>query len=248
MSRRPVVGVTGYQVGPDAAHNAGFGTRDLAIFPTTYLTWITAAGMVPMPLTPLVDIEDSLDLVDAVVLSGGPDIEPSHYGAERHPSVVDTRPERDEFELALAKTALARGVPMLGICRGLQLMNVAMGGTLHQHLPDLPGVLVHSAEWQDGERDRTRRWGPTFHDVEVSHQRFAGFAGRMVETNTFHHQAADVIGDGLAVAARSADGVVEALAGDDAPVLGVQWHPEMHQPGEAAGEGPFNWLADQLAA
>jgi putative glutamine amidotransferase len=248
VSRRPVVGVTGYQVGPDAARNAGFGSRDLAVFPTTYLNWIAAAGMVPVPITPLVDIEDSLDLVDAVVLSGGTDIEPSYYGAERHPAVVNTRPERDEFELALAKIALARGIPMLGICRGLQLMNIALGGTLHQHLPDLPGVLVHSAEWQGGERDRSKRWGPTFHDVEVSHPRLAALTGRVVETNTFHHQAADIIGDGLVVAARSADGVVEALAGDGVPVLGVQWHPEMHQPGERAGEAPFHWLANRLAA
>jgi putative glutamine amidotransferase len=240
--------VTGYQVGPDAARNAGFGSRDLAIYPKTYLNWIAAVGMLPMPITTLVDIEDSLDMVDAVILSGGSDIEPSYYGAVRHPSVADTCPERDEFELALAKTALSRGMPMLGICRGLQMMNIALGGTLHQHLPDLPGVLVHSAEWEDGERDRSRRWGPTFHDVEVSHPRLAGLAGRVVETNTFHHQAADVIGDGLVVAARSGDGVVEALAGHDALVLGVQWHPEMHQPGEPAGEAPFHWLANRLAA
>jgi len=240
--------VTGYQIGSDRARRAGFGFRDLAAFPSTYLDWIASAGMTPVPVTPLVEVEDSLDLVDAVVLSGGSDIEPSYYGAERHPMVMDTCPERDEFELALAKTALARGLPMLGICRGLQMLNIALGGTLHQHLPELPGVLVHSAEWRSGNRDRSRRWRPLFHDVEVSHPRLASLSGRVVETNTYHHQAADRIGDGLVVAARSADGVVEALAGDDAPVLGVQWHPEMHRPGEAAGEAPFQWLVNRLAA
>jgi putative glutamine amidotransferase len=248
VSRRPVVGVTGYQVEPDKARKAGFGSRDLAVFASTYLTWISAQGMVPVPLTQLVDVEDSLDLVDGLVLTGGPDIEPERYGAQRHPSVTDTCPERDEFETALAKTALTRGVPVLGICRGLQLLNIVLGGTLHQHLPDLPGVLVHSAEWRGRARDRTRRWGPTFHEVEVSHPRLARLSGRRVQTNTFHHQAADRIGDGLVVAARSGDGVVEALAGDDSPVLGVQWHPEMHRAGEAAGEAPFRWLVNRLAA
>lgn len=248
MPQKPVVGVTGYQVGPDAARKAGFGKREIAIFASTYFTWLNDLGMLPVPITPLVDIEDSLDLVDGVVLSGGSDIDPSHYGAERHPSVLDTSPERDEFELALTKTALARGVPMLGICRGLQMLNVVLGGTLHQHLPELPGTLVHSSEWVDGTRDRTKKWGPTFHDVEVSHPRLAGLSGRTVETNTYHHQAADRIGDGLVVAARSGDGVVEALAGTDSPVLGVQWHPEMHQPGEPAGDAPFRWLVNRLAA
>jgi putative glutamine amidotransferase len=248
VSRKPVVGVTGYQIGSDHARQAGFGKRDLAVFPTTYLEWVAAAGMTPIPLAPNLDIDDSLELVDAVVLSGGSDIEPSHYGAERHPMVMDTCPERDEFELALAKSALTRRMPMLGICRGLQVLNVVLGGTLHQHLPELPGVLVHSAEWRTGSRDRSRKWRPLFHDVEVSDPRLADLSGRIVETNTYHHQAADRIGDGLIVAARSADGVVEALASDDVPVLGVQWHPEMHQPGEAAGEAPFQWLVNRLAA
>ncbi len=248
MSRRPVVGVTGYHVGPKAARKAGFGRRDLAVYPTTYFSWLNDLRMLPVPVTPLVDVEDSLDLLDGVVLSGGPDIEPSHYGAERHPAVRGVSAERDEFELALAKAALARGIPILGICRGLQLLNVVFGGTLHQHLPDLPGLLVHSAEWETGVRDLSKRWGPTFHDVEVSHPRLARLSGRTVETNTFHHQAADRVGDGLTVAARSPDGVVEALAGTDSPVLGVQWHPEMHQPGEPAGDAPFRWLVNRLAA
>lgn len=248
MPRRPVVGVTGYQITPIAARRAGFGARELSAFPCTYLGWLNEVGTIPVPLTPAVDIEDSLDLVDGIVFSGGADIDPVHYGAERHPSVVGTQPERDEYELALAKAALERGTPILGICRGLQLLNIAHGGTLHQHVPDLPGTLVHSSEWETGVRDRSRKWGPVFHPVEVSDSRLERLFGHTLETNTYHHQAADQIGAGLSVAARSADGIVEALHADDAPVLGVQWHPEMHQSGETGGEAPFRWLADRLAA
>jgi putative glutamine amidotransferase len=248
VPHKPVVGVTGYQISPPAARRAGFGARELSAFACTYFIWLNDVETVPVPLTPMTDIEDSLDLVDGIVLSGGADIDPAHYGAERHPSVIDTHPERDEFELALAKAALERGTPILGICRGLQLLNVAHGGTLHQHVPDLPGALVHSSEWETGVRDRSRKWGPVFHPVEVSDSRLENLFGRNLETNTYHHQAADQIGTGLSVAARSADGVVEALISSEVPVLGVQWHPEMHQSGEPGGEAPFRWLADRLAA
>jgi putative glutamine amidotransferase len=248
VARRLVVGVTGYQVEPATAKQAGFGSRELVVFPTAYFKWLAVLGMVPVPVTPLIDLEDSLDLVDGIVLSGGNDIDPAHYGAQRHPAVTDICPERDEFELGLAKIALTRGMPVLGICRGLQVLNVALGGTLHQHLPDLPGTLVHSPEWLDGRRDPSNRWGSAFHEVEVSHPWLARLTARRVETNTYHHQAADRLGDGLVAAARSADGVVEALVGTESPVLGVQWHPELHQSGQAAGEGPFRWLANRLAA
>ena len=248
MAGRPVVGVTGYQVGPVAAQEAGFGSRALAVFPTAYFDWLVGLGMAPVPVTPLIDLEDSLDMVDGIVLTGGNDIDPAHYGAKRHPSVIDICPERDEFELALAKIALARGIPVLGICRGLQILNIALGGTLHQHLPDMPGTLVHSPEWLDGTRDPSNRWASAFHGVEVSHPWLARLTARRLETNTYHHQAADRIGDGLVVAARSADGVVEALVGTESPVLGVQWHPELHRSGDAAGEAPFRWLTNRLAS
>jgi putative glutamine amidotransferase len=248
VPRKPVVGVTGYQIAPTAAQAAGFGVRELSAFACTYFNWLNEVGTIPVPLTPIASVADNLDLVDGVVLSGGADIDPERYGAERHPSVVDTHPERDEFEFTLAKEALDRGIPILGICRGLQLLNVAHGGTLHQHVPDLPGALVHSSEWATGQRDRSRKWGPVFHPVSVSDSSLADLFGSSLETNTYHHQAADVIGDGLRVAARSADGIVEALASSEAPVLGVQWHPEMHQTGEPGGEAPFRWLASQLAA
>jgi putative glutamine amidotransferase len=250
VAGRPVVGVTGYQVGPVAAEQAGFGSRELAVYPMAYFRWLAGLGMVPVPVTQSIDIEDSLDLVDGIVLSGGNDIDPAHYGAQRHPTVTDICPERDEFELALAKVALARGVPVLGICRGLQILNIALGGTLHQHLPDLPGTLAHSPEWLDGTtRDPSNRWAVSVHDVEVSHPWLVRLTTcRRFETNTYHHQAADRIGDGLVAAARSRDGVVEALVGTEFPVLGVQWHPELHQLGDAAGEAPFRWLTNRLTS
>src|SRR5262249_37352496 len=140
----------------------------------------------------------------------------------------------------------------------LQVLNVVLGGTLHQHLPDLPGTLVHSPEWRGRTRGRRERWGPPLPQVEGSPPRPAplGAPPGAAHTPPPHPpppaarapRAAGRIGSGLGVAARSVDGVVEALVGTDSPVLGVQWHPEMHRPGELAGEAPFRWLVSRLVS
>jgi putative glutamine amidotransferase len=162
-----------------------------------------------------------LDRVDGIVLSGGPDIHPDAYGAAPHPELGPTEPPLDAFELALARAADERDVPILAICRGAQLFNVARGGSLHQHLPDVVGDgVTHRQPGAPGE---------PVHDVTVAAgSRLAAILGRRhAHVNSFHHQAVDVLGERLAVTARADDGTVEAFeAVDRSFVVGVQWHAE----------------------
>jgi putative glutamine amidotransferase len=181
----------------------------------TYLRAIEEAGGMPVVLPPLGDAVAYLDRLDGICLSGGPDLDPDVYGAlERHAELGPTEPGLDAFELELARAADARGLPLLGICRGAQALNVARGGTLHQHLP--------------GHR-QTEPATATTHTVHVEPgSRLAQVAGTdVLRVNSFHHQAVDALGRGLRAVAYAADGIVEAI---EAPgprlVLGVQWHVE----------------------
>jgi putative glutamine amidotransferase len=180
----------------------------------TYLRTLDAAGALPVVLPPVIaDVEALLDRLDGVVLSGGPDLDPAAYGArDRHPQLGPTEPSLDAFELALARAALERGTPILAVCRGAQALNVACGGTLHQHIP--------------GHRQTAPAGEPT-HDVRIEgSSRLARIAGgRTLAVNSFHHQAVDRLGEGLRIVGRAADGTVEAIEGAGF-VLGVQWHAE----------------------
>lgn len=247
--RRPVVGVTGYLITPEQSRVLGFGPRSLTIAPDTYLDWLRAEGMLPLPVPahPESLHDDYLDLLDALVLAGGADIDPSRYGATPHPLGTALEPHRDAFEFALATAALRRGLPILGICRGMQLLNVALGGAMHQHLPDSTVGLVHSSEFRNGERHPDDRWITAYHDVEVTDPQLRELAGERLTTNSFHHQGVARLGAGLRVAARATDGLVEAVVGTSRPILGVQWHPEMHDRDEPAGTAPFRWLARHAA-
>jgi putative glutamine amidotransferase len=181
----------------------------------SYLRAIEEAGGMPVVLPPLGDAAAFVDRLDGICLSGGPDLDPDAYGApERHAELGPTEPGLDAFELELARAADARGLPILGICRGAQALNVARGGTLHQHLP--------------GHR-QTEPATATTHTVHIEpDSRLADVAGAgRLRVNSFHHQAVDVLGSGLRVVARSADGIVEAVEAPGARlVLGVQWHAE----------------------
>jgi putative glutamine amidotransferase len=162
-----------------------------------------------------------LDAAQGVLFTGGGDIDPCYYGQEPHAKLADVETERDTFEFALYREAKARKLPILGICRGAQLMNVAEGGTLYQDVPSLEGSLQHS---------QVNSGSALFHTVTLeADSKFAQALGKTsFRTNSFHHQAADRIGDGLRVIARTADGVVEGLEGTgEGFVLGLQWHPEM---------------------
>jgi putative glutamine amidotransferase len=223
MVRRPVIGIC------SALERAQWSVWDqhAALLPTNYLDEIRRAGGMALLLAPdpvlTNEPDEALDLVDALMLAGGADIDPGSYGAKPDPATIDPVPERDAFEIALTRRAIERGIPFLGICRGMQLLNVAFGGTLHQHLPE-----------RFGHHDHLKARGSfdgADHDVRFDAGSLAArAAGELVHgTKSHHHQGVDRIGDGLAVTGHAViDELPEALElpGAAGFVLGVQWHPE----------------------
>jgi putative glutamine amidotransferase len=219
---RPIIGVCG------ALEQVRYGVWDVqaALTPRSYIDAITRAGgmaiiLPPDPWTAQAP-DEALDLVDGLVLAGGTDIDPAAYGAQRHPSVTVTVPERDSFEIALARRALERDLPLLGICRGMQLMNVARGGTLRQHLPEDVGHEDH--------RRVPGSFDGSDHDVRLAAGSLAARAAGEQRHGTLshHHQGVDAVGEGLVVTGWSVmDDLPEAIE-DPARgfALGVQWHPE----------------------
>jgi putative glutamine amidotransferase len=214
----PVIGITAYE------EDARWGpwSERAVLVPSTYIDAVERAGGTPMVLPIQSEgVAELLARVDAVVLSGGPDVDPSRYDAEPHDNTQTPRPERDEFELALVDKASGSDTPTLAICRGLQVLNVARGGTLHQHLPDVVGHSGHSPK--AGEY--------AWHGVEVEKgSRLATIlAGSQdVQTASHHHQAIAQLGKGLRVVAHAEDGTIEAVEDPDLDYLiGVQWHPEV---------------------
>jgi len=200
---------------------------DAALLPMNYVQAVQRAGGMALMLPPdeqiVEDPEEMLALLDGLILAGGADVDPAGYGEERDPHTVDTVPERDRFEIALARGAIERDLPLLGICRGMQLINVACGGTLIQHLPDRFGHGEH--------RRVVGSFDGSDHQVNLSEGSLAqAAAGEPVHTTkSHHHQGVDCLGAGLVVSGVSAleDGLTEAI---ELPgrrfALGVQWHPE----------------------
>jgi len=232
----PVIGLTTY------AQTAGWGAWQLpaALLPLNYAEQVAAAGGVPVLLPPVPGIAAAATRLDGLVLTGGGDIDPALYGAAPHPQAGPPVAERDQAELDLLAAALAARLPVLGICRGLQLLNVARGGTLHQHLADLGPA---------GDAGHTPQPG-TFgsHPVRVADgSMLAGIvpADRPFAVPTAHHQAIDRLGEGLTATAWTADGIIEAAELADGAhhpfVLAVQWHPE-------AGDDPRLFQALVAAA
>lgn len=190
------------------------------LLPRRYADMVAAAGGLPVLLPPLPDVERVLPRLDGLILSGGGDIAPARYGAARHPATGPANAARDDAELALARHALDAGLPLLGICRGLQVINVALGGTLIQHLPDLTGDDSHSPD----------PGGYGMHKVSVEPgSQLSGILGRSeAAVPTHHHQAIERLGTGLVATAWTDDGVIEAAEfGEPRPfAIAVQWHPE----------------------
>jgi putative glutamine amidotransferase len=211
---RPLIGITTYLV--PAAWGAW--NMEAALVPADYVRAVSAAGGAPLLVPPGAPVAETLDAVDGLVFSGGSDLDPELYDAEAHPETVGVVRERDEFELELMRAALERDVPTLAICRGSQVLNVALGGDLEQHVPDRVGSEVH------------REVPGVFsdHDVEVlAGTRLAAVLGNRHDVKSHHHQGFGKLGAGLRESARAPDGTVEALE-DPARrfTLGVLWHPE----------------------
>jgi putative glutamine amidotransferase len=188
-----------------------------------YVRAVEKAGGVPLLLapSPAGEIASRLDAVDGLMLTGGDDVDPSLYGEAPHPTTRCTR-ERDDFELALVREALDRDLPLLAICRGQQVLNVALGGTLVQDIPDqVPEAGAHKLKG-------VARW-EIAHEVEVAPgTRLRAIVGTdVLAVNSFHHQSVRDVGRGLVVSARSRDGIIEGVElADRRFVVGVQWHPE----------------------
>ncbi len=211
------------EIAPAQAIVRGEPPRREMVLGLRYLQAVQDAGGTPVVVPPLgaSPLASILARVDGVCLSGGPDLDPACYGAEPHPDLGPTFPALDQFELALVRGADRAGIPVLAICRGLQILNVARGGTLHQHLPDLVGDDV---EHRSGEEGVT-----ACHDVELEPgSRLAAILGDSeVRVNSYHHQAAARLGAGLRPVAWAQDGTVEGLEDSgERFVLAVQWHAE----------------------
>ncbi len=231
---RPLIGVTTSEVRPaervtplPEGEPRG---REMALG-LPYLQGLEAAGGLPLVMPPLEEdaIEPLLDRLDGICLSGGPDLDPRAYDREPHPELGPTEPDLDRFELAVARRADAREMPILAICRGTQALNIVRGGILHQHLPDISTEVPH----------RQRTGGDkTSHAVAVDPQSQLAhvLGGSEIDVNSFHHQAIDRLGDGLVVSATAPDGTIEAVEDPSRRFLiGVQWHAEtlLHRPYEA---------------
>jgi putative glutamine amidotransferase len=220
-SRRPIIGITTYV---EPASWAVWRDVPAALVPHAYVRQVGAAGGLPMLVPPLPadataeDAQAVLDRLDGLILSGGVDVEPARYGADPHPSVQRSRPDRDGSELGLAAQSAGSDLPVLGVCRGMQVMAVAAGGVLDQHLPDIIGSDLHSPE--PGVYGR--------HEVRIDpHSRLGGVLGERVDVATYHHQGVGTH-PGLAATAWAHDGLLEAFEDPDAVFrIGVQWHPEV---------------------
>ena len=212
---RPIVGITSY------AEDARWGVWEApaALIPLAYVHAVEAAGGRALIVPPSAEaVEETLDALDGLLLSGGADVDPETYGAEAHPETNGVHPERDSAELALLEAALARDMPVLAVCRGSQVLNVALGGDLVQHLPEVVGHKGH------------KQTPGVFadHVVEVlPDTKLSEVIGEQAPVKSHHHQGYGRLGDGLREAARADDGTVEAIE-DPARrfTLGVLWHPE----------------------
>jgi gamma-glutamyl-gamma-aminobutyrate hydrolase PuuD len=209
--KRPVIGISAYDLPVAFSHWSD--VRSVLV-PAAYTSSVARSGGMPVPIPPLEGATELLDLLDGLVFTGGSDLNPALYGQEPHPESAGFHDERDSAELLLIREALRRDMPVLGICRGMQLLNVALGGDLHQHL----GSATHK-----GPPGRY-----TFHEVEVEPgTRLSEVLGAGTRTHSCHHQAPDRLGTGLRRSARAEDGTVEAVELPAARfVVGVLWHPE----------------------
>ena len=210
--------------------------------PSTYVESVRRAGGLPILLTcPDDDPEDGLSLLDGLLLIGGGDVEPSQYGGDPdHPELYGIEPDRDALEVALVRAADREALPTLAVCRGIQVMNVAFGGSLLPHLPDIDGMGRHGAPLSDD---------PVLHDVKLDPgSRIAISAGtEVLSCSSHHHQGVDRLGEGIVATGWSEEGLVEALERESGWIVGVQWHPEDSAERDPAQQGLFDELVRRAA-
>jgi putative glutamine amidotransferase len=234
---RPLIGITGrrFRLSLLGGADPRYGDRCMDTSMSDFATRISAAGGLPVHLSYDTDVEGVCDWLSGVVVTGGQDVHPACWGGDT--SVVrpvDPRTDpmvhdvaRDEYEVALVRTAIERSIPVLGVCRGMQVLNVALGGTVAHLSPE------------EAPTDGTHDHLVTFEPGSV----IADLVGVSAVTNSWHHQAIDRCGTGLVVTGRAGDGVVEAVEIPGAPVLGVQWHPEWM----ASDDPTLGWVVEQAA-
>lgn len=211
----PLIGITTYEKSE----------RERFELPATYVEAVRLAGGIPVLIPPgEQNLDALLERLDGLILAGGDDVAPHYYGGVNHPKIHNISIERDVMEIALSRMAVAQNLPTLCICRGVQVLNVALGGTLIEHIPDEPHDTVAHQSKYEGEKRETQ-----FHNIEV--QPDSQLAQIMEATNlhlpSYHHQAIREVAPTLRMVARAEDGIVEGVEHPDHPfLLGVQWHPE----------------------
>lgn len=229
MSVLPWIGLTGRRRSGASMHGFPTELADLEFdcFLAPYSAAVRAAGGIPVLLPFDVDPIDYIARLDGIVLTGGADIEPARYGDDARPGTsLAAEPARDAYEVAVATAAMGHDLPLLGICRGLQLVNVIAGGTLHQDVPaharyDDPYGAVHEVEFEPRS---------ALHDLY----------GDRRAVNSLHHQSVDRLGYGQRATARAPDGTIEGMESDDGRIVCVQWHPEVMA--DARSDPIFAWI------
>lgn len=216
---------------------ANFAEQRVDIHLAAYSDCVAHAGGVAVMLPCLESSVEVLDRVDALVLTGGGDVDPANYGEEPHETVSGVDPLRDRVEIALVHRAIELGLPVLAVCRGMQVLNVALGGTLIQHLEG-DGLHNHAA-WGDPVHARTHP--VSFAADSLAHR----LLGTTVDVNTLHHQALGRLAPALVCTGRAPDGVVESVEIPNRDVWGVQWHPELLAP---QPDPTFRWLVSRAQA
>ncbi len=207
-----------------------------------YAEAIAQAGGLPFFIgnLPAKFAEAYIENADGLLLSGGVDVDPAHFGQTPQPQLGFIDERRDALELSLYQAAKRKGIPILGICRGIQLINVAEGGTLHQHLPAVPNTLQHSQINPDGS---------LFHEVKLEPSSILAkaYSADTIRSNSYHHQAIDKLGNNLKATAWTQDGLIEGVEGiDKSFVLGVQWHPEMSYLRYPEHHAPFRVFVEAI--
>ena len=232
-TKPPLIGLPGRR--KRASEMSGFldsmAACDIDMYFADYARGVMEAGGIPVHLPIDVDPAVVSERLDGIVLPGGTDIDPIHYRAEPHPELLTPEQERDDLELGLLSAALDADIPVLGICRGIQVLNVHQGGTLHQHVPehsrsDLPiDALIHQVSFAQGS---------TLHDLY----------GPSTEVNSLHHQTVADVGRDLTITAQADDGTIEGVEMGD-HVVAVQWHPEMLP--TRPTDPIFSWLVERAS-